>query len=74
MQNKGGVFSQVIKAKYFPSSDYLSATMGHNPSYVWLSFFVEERSFNRWGAVESREMVRRLKCPLDPEAESFQTN
>jgi len=27
--------SRIFKARYFPSSSYLTATVGHNPSYVW---------------------------------------
>ena len=27
--------ARIFKARYFPSSSYLTATVGHNPSYVW---------------------------------------
>lgn len=29
--------SRIFKARYFPSGSYLSAVIGHNPSYVWRS-------------------------------------
>lgn len=27
--------SRIFKARYFPSGSYLTAVIGHNPSYVW---------------------------------------
>lgn len=27
--------SQLFKASYFPNKNFLTATIGHNPSYVW---------------------------------------
>ena len=29
--------SRIFKARYFPNNSYLTATIGHNPSYVWRS-------------------------------------
>ena len=29
--------SRIFKARYFPYGSYLTATLGHNPSYVWRS-------------------------------------
>jgi hypothetical protein len=29
--------AQIFKARYFPSGSYLTATVGHNSSYVWRS-------------------------------------
>jgi len=29
--------SRIYKAQYFPSCSYLTANLGHNPSYVWRS-------------------------------------
>lgn len=29
--------TKVLKARYFPKTDYLSATLGHNPSFIWHS-------------------------------------
>ena len=31
--------SRIFKARYFPNTDYLSASLGHNPSLVWRSIF-----------------------------------
>ena len=31
--------SKVFKARYFPRSNYLGSTLGHNPSFVWRSIF-----------------------------------
>ena len=28
---------KVLKAKYFPTTDFIRASMGHNPSYTWRS-------------------------------------
>ena len=28
---------RVLKAKYFPTSDFVHASIGHNPSYTWRS-------------------------------------
>ncbi|XP_019164354.1 PREDICTED: uncharacterized protein LOC109160522 [Ipomoea nil] len=30
--------SRVLKAKYFPSTNFLEAALGNNPSYIWRSF------------------------------------
>ena len=29
----------LLKAKYYPQSDYFGARIGHNPSYVWRSIW-----------------------------------
>jgi len=31
--------TRLLKAKYFPQSDYFRASIGHNPSYVWCSIW-----------------------------------
>jgi hypothetical protein len=31
--------TKLFKAKYFPRSDFLEASIGHNPSYVWRSIW-----------------------------------
>ena len=28
---------KVLKAKYFPTTDFIHASIGHNPSYTWRS-------------------------------------
>jgi ribonuclease HI len=41
--------SRIFKARYFPSKSYLTATIGHNPSYVWRSI-LRARFIVRGGA------------------------
>jgi len=41
--------ARIFKARYFPSSSYLTATVGHNPSYVWRSI-MRSRFIVRGGA------------------------
>ncbi|KAL0318095.1 UNVERIFIED_CONTAM: hypothetical protein Scaly_2865300 [Sesamum calycinum] len=38
--NPQGLAHQVLRAKYFPNSDFLSAQIGSNPSFTWHSIFV----------------------------------
>jgi hypothetical protein len=33
------LITRLIKARYFPTSDYFAARSGHNPSYVWRSIW-----------------------------------
>ncbi|KEH15732.1 hypothetical protein MTR_0607s0040, partial [Medicago truncatula] len=33
------LITHLLKAKYFPRSDYFGASIGHNPSYVWRSIW-----------------------------------
>lgn len=37
VNNVNPLVTRLMKAKYFPQSDFLNATMGANPSYVWRS-------------------------------------
>ena len=37
---QNSVLYRVLKAKYFPSCDFLHATVGNNPSYTWRSILV----------------------------------
>ncbi|XP_073132985.1 uncharacterized mitochondrial protein AtMg00310-like [Henckelia pumila] len=30
---------KVLKAKYYPTGDFLNAKLGHNPSYIWRSIW-----------------------------------
>ena len=41
--------ARIFKARYFPSGSYLTATVGHNPSYVWRSI-MRARFIVRGGA------------------------
>ncbi|XP_074287486.1 uncharacterized protein LOC141612574 [Silene latifolia] len=31
----GCLWEQVMRAKYYPNGEFMTATMGHNPSYIW---------------------------------------
>ena len=33
---------KVLKAKYFPSSDFVHASLGNNPSYTWRSIMAAQ--------------------------------
>ena len=33
---------KVLKAKYFPRSDFINASIGHNPSYTWCSIMAAQ--------------------------------
>ena len=37
MSEPDSLVSRIFKARYFPNKSYLTATIGHNPSYVWRS-------------------------------------
>ena len=49
MSEPDSLVSRIFKARYFPHSDYLSASLGNNPSYVWRSI-LEARFIVRGGA------------------------
>ncbi|XP_073015297.1 uncharacterized mitochondrial protein AtMg00310-like [Primulina eburnea] len=33
------LMTRVLKAKYFPNSNFLDASLGHNPSFIWRSLW-----------------------------------
>ena len=37
VQKTDSLFYRIYKARYFPTTTFLDAKMGHNPSYVWRS-------------------------------------
>ncbi|XP_058727146.1 uncharacterized mitochondrial protein AtMg00310-like [Vicia villosa] len=39
MTNPDSLVSRLYKARYFPNCDFLNFNIGHNPSYVWRSFW-----------------------------------
>lgn len=39
MTHPASLLASVLKVKYFPNSDFLSANLGNNPSYVWKSLW-----------------------------------
>ena len=34
---------RVLKAKYFPICDFIHASLGHNPSYTWMSIMAAQK-------------------------------
>ncbi|XP_060962076.1 uncharacterized protein LOC133032219 [Cannabis sativa] len=62
---------RIFKAKYFPTSDYLSADLGNNPSFVWRSIWAAQ-SVVRYGAVRiigNGETTSILSSPWLPDNE-----
>uniref|UniRef100_A0A803PF19 Reverse transcriptase domain-containing protein n=1 Tax=Cannabis sativa TaxID=3483 RepID=A0A803PF19_CANSA len=49
MTRPESLVSRIFKARYFPNGNYLSATLGNNPSFVWRSVW-EAQSLIRAGA------------------------
>jgi hypothetical protein len=47
--NTDSLVSRIFKARYFPHGTYLTASLGHNPSYVWRSI-LQARFIVRGGA------------------------
>jgi len=37
--NPDALITRLLKARYYPHSDFFSASIGHNPSYVWRSLW-----------------------------------
>ena len=51
LQHPASLFCRVFKAKYFPQTNFLHASMGSNPSYIWRSFLAAQdllRRGSRW--------------------------
>ena len=40
MTNQDTIIVRVLKAKYFPTENFLKAKLEHNPSFVWRSIHV----------------------------------
>ena len=63
--------ARIFKARYFPSGSYLTAIVGHNPSYVWRSI-MRARFIVRGGArwsVGSGATIHILNEPWLPNGE-----
>jgi hypothetical protein len=43
LQHPESLMAQVMRAKYYPTTDFLSATLGPRPSYAWRSIFQSQR-------------------------------
>ncbi|KAM6547817.1 hypothetical protein CsatB_019493 [Cannabis sativa] len=68
--NSDSLVGKVFRAKYFPTSDYLSAELGNNPSFVWRSIWAAQ-SVVRLGAVRiigNGETTTILSTPWLPDS------
>lgn len=43
LTNHTSLDTRVFKAKYFPNCDFLGASVGHNPSFVWRSVWSSQK-------------------------------
>lgn len=43
VNNENPLVTRIMKAKYFPRSDFLNASMGANPSYMWRSLMAAQK-------------------------------
>ncbi|XP_074305989.1 uncharacterized protein LOC141641217 [Silene latifolia] len=37
--NSGSLWSRLAKARYYPQGEFMTASLGHNPSYTWRSIY-----------------------------------
>jgi hypothetical protein len=37
LQNNDNLITKCLKSRYFPRTNFIHATIGHNPSYTWRS-------------------------------------
>lgn len=49
LTSENSLVGRVFKPKYYPESNFLSTTLGRNPSYVWRSI-LESQMLLKWGA------------------------
>lgn len=47
MNNMNPLVTNLMRARYFPDSDFLNAKLGVNPSYVWRSIMEARQSLQR---------------------------
>ena len=40
LTNPNSLVTRLLKAKYYPYDSFLTAKLGHNPSFVWRSVWV----------------------------------
>ncbi|KAM6559477.1 hypothetical protein CsatA_028716 [Cannabis sativa] len=63
---------KIFRAKYFPTTDYLSAELGNNPSFVWRSIWAAQKVV-RQGAIRiigDGETTRILSNPWLPDPDN----
>jgi len=47
IQNLGSLAHKVLKAKYFPGSNFIEAQLGKKPSYTWRSLVAAREVLDR---------------------------
>lgn len=63
--NENSLVSRIFKARYYPRDSFLSAKIGHNPSYVWRNI-LEAHTLLKWGAVRRVGSWRNISITTDP--------
>ena len=65
---------RVLKAKYFPRSDFVNALLGNNPSFTWRSVMAAQhlvRKGLRWRVVRELEYGATNSCQLSTHIKQF---
>ncbi|KAL8155862.1 hypothetical protein AgCh_001058 [Apium graveolens] len=68
MANDSSLVNRVFKAKYYPNGSFLTASLGHNPSFVWRSILEAQSLVKegcRWSIVDGAS-VQVLNQPWLP--------
>jgi len=59
LTNSSSLLTKVLKAKYFPRSGFLDATIGHSPSFTWRSIWSTIRMLSlgyRWKIGDGKDI------------------
>jgi len=73
--DSSSLVSSLFKARYFPNTDFIGSSIGHNPSYVWRSIFSVKIVVNqdaRW-RIGSGDNIPFLGAPWLKDGLSFST-
>ncbi|XP_060960637.1 uncharacterized protein LOC115723546 [Cannabis sativa] len=65
LTNESSLVSRIYKARYYPNGSFLSATLGHNPSFIWRSL-LEAKDLVRSGARRSIGGGNSVSILFDP--------
>lgn len=47
LNNDNPLVTSLVKARYYPNSDFLNAKLGFNPSYIWRSIIAAQEAVNQ---------------------------
>ncbi|XP_073066021.1 uncharacterized protein [Primulina eburnea] len=67
------LMARILKAKYFPISSFMEASLGHNPSYIWRSLWNSKFIMNkgiRWRVGDGHN-IRVWKDPWLRDSQNF---